>query len=173
VKIFTASTINLNLHSSPYHEGVNPHGDYVNPRTFELAGCGAFQLMDHRALLPDLFRVGEELVCFSTLTEARRLIAYYGTHADERHAMAGRASQSPQGSYLRAAHAGDARSHLSARSSPVRRTSLRGKHRTTSADQSRGRCGTAAAVTTISTSNTYRLGNDHRTGESRPRNFVG
>jgi spore maturation protein CgeB len=91
VKIFTASTINLNLHSSPYHEGVNPHGDYVNPRTFELAGCGAFQLMDHRALLPDLFRVGEELVCFSTLTEARRLIAYYGTHADERHAMAGRA----------------------------------------------------------------------------------
>jgi spore maturation protein CgeB len=31
VKIFNASTINLNLHSSPYYEGVKPHGDYVNP----------------------------------------------------------------------------------------------------------------------------------------------
>ncbi len=90
VKIFNASTINLNLHSSPYHEGLNPHGDYVNPRTFELAACGAFQLVDHRALLPDLFRVGEELVCFSTLAEARQLISYYLTHADERHAIAAR-----------------------------------------------------------------------------------
>jgi len=91
VKIFNASTINLNLHSSPYHEGVNPHGDYVNPRTFELAACGAFQLVDHRALLPDLFRVGEEVVCFATLAEARQLISYYLTHADERHAIAARA----------------------------------------------------------------------------------
>ncbi len=88
VKIFNASPINLNLHSSTYHEGVNPHGDYVNPRTFELAGCGAFQLVDQRTLLPDLFKVGEEVVCFATLQEARQLIAYYLTHSAERQAIA-------------------------------------------------------------------------------------
>jgi spore maturation protein CgeB len=91
VKIFNATAVNLNLHSSPYHEGVNPHGDYVNPRTFELAGCGAFQLVDHRSLLSDLFQVGEELVCFSTLAEARRLTAYYLAHPTERQAIAARA----------------------------------------------------------------------------------
>ena len=37
VKIFNASRINLNLHSSPYHLAINPEGDYVNPRTFDLA----------------------------------------------------------------------------------------------------------------------------------------
>jgi spore maturation protein CgeB len=91
VKIFNAATIHLNLHSSPYHEGVNPHGDYVNPRTFELAGCGAFQLVDNRSLLPDLFEVGDEIVCFSTLSEARRLISHYLSHPDERVAIMARA----------------------------------------------------------------------------------
>ena len=42
VKIFNASRINLNLHSSPYHLGINPEGDYVNPRTFDLAAAGPF-----------------------------------------------------------------------------------------------------------------------------------
>jgi spore maturation protein CgeB len=42
------------------------------------------------ALLPDLFRVGEELVCFSTLAEARQLISDYLTHTDDRHAIAAR-----------------------------------------------------------------------------------
>jgi spore maturation protein CgeB len=91
VKIFNASPINFNLHSSPYHEGVNPHGDYVNPRTFELAGCRAFQLVDHRTHLPDLFRVGEEVICFSTLAEARQLTSYYLSHATEREAIVARA----------------------------------------------------------------------------------
>jgi spore maturation protein CgeB len=91
VKIFNASAINFNLHSSPYHEGVNPHGDYVNPRTFELAGCRAFQLVDHRTHLPDLFRVGEEVICFSTMAEARQLTSYYLSHATERDAIAARA----------------------------------------------------------------------------------
>jgi len=91
VKIFNATAINLNLHSSPYHEGVNPHGDYVNPRTFELAGCEAFQLVDHRSLLPELFRVGDEIICFSTLAEARHLISYYLAHRTERDTIAARA----------------------------------------------------------------------------------
>ncbi len=58
MKIFNASTINLNLHSHT-GRGFDPEGDFVNPRTFELAACGAFQLMDRRTLLPDLFTPGE------------------------------------------------------------------------------------------------------------------
>ncbi|MBU1938058.1 glycosyltransferase, partial [bacterium] len=55
VKIFSASIINLNLHSSPTHPGVDPFGEFVNPRTFEIAACGAFQLVDERKYLGELF----------------------------------------------------------------------------------------------------------------------
>jgi spore maturation protein CgeB len=65
VRIFNATTINLNLHSSTYVDGIEPRGDFVNPRTFELAACGAFQLVDERALLPALFRPGEEVITFN------------------------------------------------------------------------------------------------------------
>jgi len=54
VKIFNATTVNVNLHSYT-GPGLDPDGDSVNPRTFELASCGAFQVIDHRTLLPALF----------------------------------------------------------------------------------------------------------------------
>ncbi|MGD9849843.1 MAG: glycosyltransferase [Nitrospirales bacterium] len=54
VKIFNATAVNVNLHSF-IGEGLDPEGDGVNPRTFELASCGAFQVIDTRTLLPDLF----------------------------------------------------------------------------------------------------------------------
>lgn len=54
VKIFNATGINVNLHSYS-GEGLDPNGDGVNPRTFELACCGAFQVIDDRTLLPELF----------------------------------------------------------------------------------------------------------------------
>ena len=54
VKIFNATSVNLNLHSYT-GGGFDPDGDSVNPRTFELASCGAFQVIDHRSLLPELF----------------------------------------------------------------------------------------------------------------------
>ncbi len=54
VKIFNATTVNINLHSYT-GEGFDPNGDSVNPRTFELASCGAFQIIDYRTLLPELF----------------------------------------------------------------------------------------------------------------------
>ncbi|WP_298271447.1 DUF3880 domain-containing protein, partial [Geobacter sp.] len=41
VKIFNASPVNLNLHSSTTCDGVVPDGDFVNPRAFEIAACGA------------------------------------------------------------------------------------------------------------------------------------
>ena len=84
VKIFNASRINLNLHSSPYHLGINPEGDYLNPRTFDLAAAGAFQLVDPRLQLPEFFRPEEEVVTFHDLTEARGKIAFFLAHEEER-----------------------------------------------------------------------------------------
>ncbi len=54
MKIFNATSVNINLHSYT-REGFDPDGDSVNPRTFELASCGAFQVIDQRTLLPELF----------------------------------------------------------------------------------------------------------------------
>jgi spore maturation protein CgeB len=87
-KIFNATRINLNLHSSPFHTGVNPQGDYLNPRVFDLAACGAFQLVDWRSQLPDFFTPDKELATFTSLAEAREKIAYFLAHEDERQRLA-------------------------------------------------------------------------------------
>tara|TARA_B100000315_G_scaffold255670_1_gene299640 strand:+ start:8220 stop:10028 length:1809 start_codon:yes stop_codon:yes gene_type:complete len=84
VKIYNAAKINLNLHSSSFHEGVNPVGDFVNPRTFEIAACGGFQLVDYRSELPELFEIGKEIICYKDLNELRSLIKYYLRNPDEK-----------------------------------------------------------------------------------------
>ena len=89
VSIFNASTVNLNLHSSLNHEGVVPDGDFVNPRTFEIASCEAFQLVDRRALLGDLFKEGE-MELFGDLAELREKIDYYLVRPKERRLIAER-----------------------------------------------------------------------------------
>lgn len=71
-KVFNASTINLNLHSSS-GPSLDPHADFVNPRTFELAACGAFQLTDERSLLPELF-TDQEIIRFRSADEVPQLI---------------------------------------------------------------------------------------------------
>jgi spore maturation protein CgeB len=63
----------------------------VNPRTFEIAACGAFQLVDYRSELPDVFTPGEEIVCFRDLEELRNQIGYYLEHPDERRRIAEKA----------------------------------------------------------------------------------
>lgn len=91
VRIFNATRVNLNLHSSTYHDGVDPQGDFVNPRTFELAGCGAFQIVDRRQLLPDLFVPGREIAVADDVEEMRALTRHFLAHPEERLAMAQRA----------------------------------------------------------------------------------
>ncbi|MCP3676725.1 MAG: glycosyltransferase [Deltaproteobacteria bacterium] len=90
VKVFNASRINLNLHSSQRYEGVSPDGDFVNPRCFELAACGAFQLTDYRSHLPRFFKEGSEVVCYRDSEDLRKKINYYREHPDEREAIAKR-----------------------------------------------------------------------------------
>ena len=90
VKIFNAATVNLNLHSSVGVENPVPGGDFVNPRTFELAMCGAFQLVDRRTLLPGLF-AADELAQFGNLEELKERLHYFLAHPEERAAYAARA----------------------------------------------------------------------------------
>ena len=84
VKIFNASTINLNLHSSIERDGVEPFGDFVNPRTFELASTGAFQLVDTRRLLPAVFEPGKEVITFSHEKELYQKIDFYLHNSEAR-----------------------------------------------------------------------------------------
>jgi len=93
VRIFNASRINLNLHSSPFHQGINPQGDYLNPRVFDLAATGAFQLVDWRQQLPEFFQPEVEVATFSSLTELREKIHYFLAHEEERRQMAQRSRE--------------------------------------------------------------------------------
>ncbi len=87
VKIFNASAVNLNLHSSTYHEGIDPAGDFVNPRTFEIAACSALQLVDRRALLPELFSE-DELETYGSMEELREKIHRHLADPDARRRVA-------------------------------------------------------------------------------------
>ncbi len=72
MKVFNATTVNLNLHSCS-GRGLDAQPDFVNPRTFELAACGAFQLVDERTLLPELFTT-DEVVSFRQTDDVPHLI---------------------------------------------------------------------------------------------------
>lgn len=90
VAIFNAATVNLNLHSSLSGTDPVPPGDFVNPRTFELAMCGAFQLVDRRTLLPELF-AEDELATFGNLAELKERLAFFLAHPEARAAYAAKA----------------------------------------------------------------------------------
>jgi spore maturation protein CgeB len=88
VRVFNATDVNVNLHSSTYVDGVDPRGDFVNPRTFEIAAAGAFQLVDERALLPEMLHPGREVATFADAGELRDRVAYWLERPDERAAIA-------------------------------------------------------------------------------------
>jgi spore maturation protein CgeB len=85
--IYANSKINLNLHSSSHAEGAWS-GDFVNPRTFEIAGLGGFQLTDARKLLPLHFDLKNEIPVFSSASAMLDAIQYYLDHELERNEMA-------------------------------------------------------------------------------------
>ena len=92
LKIYSASKINLNLHSSLDPVQIVSKGDFVNPRTFELAAIGAFQLVDRRSLLDELFPPGL-LATFGSTDEMYSSIAYYLDHPEKRNELAQKARQ--------------------------------------------------------------------------------
>jgi spore maturation protein CgeB len=90
MKIVAASKINLNLHSSAQHDGVDPKCDALNPRVFEIAAAGGFQLCDPCQGLDTHF-AEDEVPTYRSLPELRAKIDHYLAYPEERAAIARRA----------------------------------------------------------------------------------
>jgi spore maturation protein CgeB len=70
----------------------------INKRTFEVAGCGAFQLSDAPGL-PDAFRPDVEIATFSSKQDLKDKVDYYLGHPGERAEMAERAQKRAHGEH--------------------------------------------------------------------------
>lgn len=92
VKIYNAAKINLNLHSSLGIDSLVSGGDFINPRTFELAAMGAFQLVDKRSLMAGLFEANE-LATFDNIQDLYNLVDFFLAHPEERQKYAERAKE--------------------------------------------------------------------------------
>jgi len=93
VLIYNAAKINLNLHSSVFEAGLDREGAFINPRTFEIAACAAFQLVDERNPLCLHFELGNELAVFTSLDDLREKISFYLREPDLRKDMGFRARE--------------------------------------------------------------------------------
>jgi spore maturation protein CgeB len=60
----------------------------INVRAFEIAGIGAFQMIDWRPGIEQLFDVGKELVCFQSIADLKQMIDYWLPRDEERREIA-------------------------------------------------------------------------------------
>lgn len=96
VRYYNGAKIVINLHRTavPGSDNANSYGlpaRSINPRTFEIAGCGAFQLTDRREDLERHYRPGVELDTYDSPAELAMKIRHYLHADDERNAIAARA----------------------------------------------------------------------------------
>jgi spore maturation protein CgeB len=92
---YNGAKIVINLHrtAEPGSDNANASGLpglSVNPRTFEIAACGAFQLTDRRPDLEAYYRPGLELETFDSPAELAAKIRHYLRRDDERLRIAAR-----------------------------------------------------------------------------------
>lgn len=71
----------------------------VNLRTFEAAGCGAFQISEYRKEIEELFTVGEEIVTFDCIDDLVEKVDYYLAHPEERQMIADKAYERAHGEH--------------------------------------------------------------------------
>ncbi len=84
IKVYNACPVVLNLHSSPTPDDGVARADFVNPRTFEVAACGGFQLVDRVAGLERLLAPGREVAVFASEDELLDMARHYLDHPEER-----------------------------------------------------------------------------------------
>lgn len=85
IKIYNASKIALDIHPS---YGTGDKLFNVTPRVFEVPASGTFLLTNENPLLADLYKVGEEIVCYKDEKDLKDKIKYYLAHPEERKAIA-------------------------------------------------------------------------------------
>jgi glycosyl transferase family 1 len=82
------------LASAYYHSRINMNVfhaqcvDSTNSRVYDVLAAGGFLITEHRPILEREFVLGEHLVTFKTVEEARSLVEYYLVHDAEREAIA-------------------------------------------------------------------------------------
>jgi spore maturation protein CgeB len=79
VKVYSASKIVLNIHS--------PQTVPIM-RDFEVTGCGAFLLTDYARSLEEMFKPGEEIVCYEDIEDLKNKVKFYLSHNQEREEIA-------------------------------------------------------------------------------------
>jgi spore maturation protein CgeB len=84
VKVYNACPVVLNLHSSPTADDGVAKADFINPRTFEVAACGGFQLVDRVQGLEKLFAPGREIAVFASEGELLEMARHYLANPEER-----------------------------------------------------------------------------------------
>lgn len=92
---YNGAKIVINMHR-PTESGqdnantANLPGLSINPRTYEIAACGALQITDVREDLQRYYRPGYDIETFGSAEELKQKIEYYLTHEQERIEMAWR-----------------------------------------------------------------------------------
>ncbi|MCS0674054.1 glycosyltransferase [Cytobacillus firmus] len=91
-KYYNGAKIILNTHRPPNQmhnknkKGIS--GKSINNRTFEVASCAAFQLIDYKEDLPKHFSENEEIISFRSMEELLEKTNYYMKADKERKAIA-------------------------------------------------------------------------------------
>jgi spore maturation protein CgeB len=85
---YNSASINLNTHR-PFQLKQNKNvkaimNQSINNRTFDIASCGAFQLLEYKPDLHLHFADGEEIISFKSYEDLLKKVKYYMSHAEER-----------------------------------------------------------------------------------------
>ncbi|MBJ6363813.1 glycosyltransferase [Paenibacillus sp. GCM10012307] len=93
---YNGAKIVINMHRAHDDETFNNNSANIpaislNPRTFEISGCGTLQLSDIRDDIKQFFIPGEEIVTYSSPKELTEKAEYYLKHEEERRGIALRA----------------------------------------------------------------------------------
>ncbi|MFS0840019.1 glycosyltransferase [Paenibacillus sp. 1P03SA] len=92
-KFYNGARIVLNLHRAPLDpvyskNAIGLPAGSINPRTYEIAACGAFQLTDLRGDLVEFYTPGTEIETFQSPEDCAGKLLYYLQNEDERRKIA-------------------------------------------------------------------------------------
>ncbi|MEI7024945.1 CgeB family protein [Paenibacillus sp. y28] len=93
VQYYNGAKIVINLHRAFDDQTFNQnsrkiHALSLNPRTFEIAGCGTLQLSDMRSDLQNFYEPGKEIVTYSSPSDLVKKMEYYLNHEEDRRNIA-------------------------------------------------------------------------------------
>lgn len=93
VNYYNGAKIVINMHrptaaGSDNHNGRNIQASSINPRTYEIAGCAALQMIDARQDVARQYTPGYDIIVFDSATDLQNKLEYYLQHEEERRLIA-------------------------------------------------------------------------------------